>query len=225
MVWYICSAAGGTGKTCLACALAEIKAEKTRKTGKPVILLDAAGSLTACRERLSVEGAVLCLTDVLLGQAELEETLYSCGVPGLRLAIASFEGPPGVMEYESLISRLGEISDSVIVDTGTGEEGPDPRSLQANDRLLVLSAPDETALRQAAQRLFILESGEVRCDLIVNFAPPERRAQEKISSLAEEITGRRPLLFIQQQSRTDDRGIRKTLCRAAESLLSAAAFS
>ncbi|MCR4707001.1 MAG: hypothetical protein K5746_03530 [Clostridiales bacterium] len=225
MVWYICSAAGGTGKTGLACALAETIAEKTVKTGKPPILLDAAGGLNACRERLSAEGAVLCLADVLLGQAELEEALYNCGVPGLRLAVASFEGPPGVMEYAPLLSRLGELCDAVIVDTGTGEEGPDPEFLQAGDRVLMLCAPDETGLRQAARRLFLLEGGGARCDLIVNFAPPERRAQDKISALAEEITGRRPLLFIQQQNRTDGRGIRKTLCRAAESLFSASAFS
>ena len=215
MIWYICSAAGGTGKTRLACALAEEAAGR----GKSPLLLDAAGSLQACVFRLRAEGTLICLSDVLQGDAELAEAVYDSPIQGVRLAVASFEGYPGVSEYAPVITELRSMADPVIVDTGTGEEGPSEELWQAGDRALVLSGPDECGLRQAAQRLFHLESAGACCDLIIDYAPADWRAQEKLATLAEEISGRKPLLFIHQESRADDRAIEKCFRKAAHALM------
>ena len=217
MIFYICSAAGGTGKTGLACALSAAAA----RLGRRPLLLDAAGSLSACALRMGAPGAVFCLSDVLSGEAELEDALYACGEGGVTLATAAFGGPPGLSEYGALLSRLREEYDPILADTGTGEEGPFSDGLEPRDQALVLCAPEEAALRQAAPRLFRLENEGAACHLVINFAPRERRAQDKLSVLAEEATGKRPLLFLPQQNRSDGRSIEKTFQRAAEALLSA----
>ena len=216
VVWYICSAAGGTGKTELACALAEKAADRG---GKPV-LLDAAGRLHACIARMNADGVVTCLTDVLEGTAKLSETLYSCPYKGILLAVASFETPPCIMEYVSLFPELRSLADPLIVDTGTGEEGPDPDILQDGDRVLVLAWPDENGLRQAARRVFSLEENGAHCDLALNCVPKERHMHDRLRILAEEITGRKPGLFIPQQAQTDKLAIKRAFQIAANDLLS-----
>ena len=215
MIWFLCSASGGTGKTRLACALAE-EAAGRRKTP---LLVDAAGSMQACASHLRADRAILCLTDVLTGCALLREAVYPCAVAGVRLAITSFDGYPCVSEYGTLLRDLRSSFDPIIVDTGTGEEGPAEDLLEPNDRMLVLAGPEEVGLQKAAQRLFRLENDGARCDLLINFAPKDRRSQERLSSLAEEITGRRPLLFLPQEMRTDERAVAAVFKKAAEKLL------
>ncbi len=111
------SAVPGEGKSTTAINLALVLAE----TGKPVLLIDADLRRPMTASYLGVEGAV-GLTDVLVGQAEIDDVLQPWGEGGLHVLPAGTLPPNpsellGSDRMKELMSTLRERFDMIIIDT------------------------------------------------------------------------------------------------------------
>jgi capsular exopolysaccharide synthesis family protein len=134
----VTSAVPGEGKSTTACNLAIVFAE----AGKRVVLVDADLRRPKLAEYLGVEGA-LGLTNVLAGQASLDDALQQWGSSGV-FVLPSGSIPPnpsellGSRNMAALVASLRRGFDMVIIDT--------PPLLPVTDAALAATIVDGTML-------------------------------------------------------------------------------
>ncbi|MBQ9008151.1 MAG: AAA family ATPase [Clostridia bacterium] len=144
-IWTIASGSGGTGKSSIAVALAQIAAGDRKKT----LLLDAAGPFRTCDLFLGIQSLVTVdLTDVLVDHVKMDSAIYSLpGSPFLSYACTSLVTCLPLDELSELILALQGKFDLIILDLPTGSDPFSASLMKGEDRILLVTRPDPFSLR------------------------------------------------------------------------------
>lgn len=165
----------GEGKSTIALALALVVAQ----SGRRVLLIDADLRRPSIARLTGLEGSI-GLTDVLLGDIDIEDAAEQWGAPGLDV-LASGSIPPNPSQLlssdamKSLITNSERDYGLVIIDTGPILSVSDAIWLShASGGALVVARWGRTSRRHFARALAALESAESRILGIVLTRKPRR---------------------------------------------------
>lgn len=191
------SGKGGVGKSVVSIMLAAAAAER----GREVLLLDGEQNLANLHVLLGL-GARGSIESVLGGRVRAEELVQPVSEHLWLLAAESgAEGlyALGALERARLHSRLVGLSrqyDLVIVDAGAGIEGVVRAATLGADRVLLVTAPEPTALMDAHAlvKILSLQAPHLRIDVFVNRCAGEDEGQgayARLAAASEQFLGRR----------------------------------
>nr|WP_276606872.1 polysaccharide biosynthesis tyrosine autokinase [Nakamurella flava] len=163
------------GKSSTAANLALVFAE----AGKKVLLIEADLRRPRVADYLDLEGGV-GLTNVLAGQAELDDVLQPWGVGGLSV-LPSGSVPPNPSELlgshsmQELLQSMRLIFDIIIIDTPPLLPVTDAAILAAHaDGAIVVVRCSKTTRNQLAQSKLTLEAVDARIfGFVLNMVPPK----------------------------------------------------
>ncbi len=169
-VWTIVSGKGGVGKSTLAASLAAGLAKRKRK----VVLIDMDTGLRNQDMMLGLENRVVYdLVDVVDGNATLEQALVQDQLrPNLTLLSSSQIHDSAVIsppEFQTVIEALSERFAHIIIDCPSGISTAFRTCTAAATEVVVVTTPDEIALRDADRVLGLLrQRGNPPTSLVVN---------------------------------------------------------
>ena len=191
------SGKGGVGKSVVSVMLAAAAAER----GREVLLLDGEQNLANLHVLLGV-GVRGSIESVLGGRVRAEELVQP--VAEHLWLLPSESGAEGLyaldaLERARLHSRLVGLFrqyEVVIVDAGAGIEGVVRAAMLGADRILLVTAPEPTALMDAHAlvKILSLQAPHVPIDVMVNRCSGEdegRDAFVRLSTASEQFLNRR----------------------------------
>ncbi len=191
------SGKGGVGKSVVSVMLAAAAAERGRET----LLLDGEQSLANLHVLLGV-GAAGSIESMLGGRTGGQQLVQPVA-PNLSL-LPSESGAEGLyalgaLERARLHCRLVELSQGyevVVVDAGAGIEGVVRAATLGADRVVLVTAPEPTALMDAhaLAKMLSLQAAHVRIDVLVNRCADEDEGQGafiRLAAAAEQFLNRR----------------------------------
>lgn len=181
------SGKGGVGKSLVSVMLAAAAAGR----GREVLLLDGEQNLANLHVLLGV-GARGSIESVLNGRARAEELVQPVAenlwlLPSESGAEALYA--LGALERARLHSRLVELCrryEVVVVDAGAGIEGVVRAATLGADRVLLVTAPEPTALMDAHAlvKILSLQAPHIPIDVVVNRCIAEDEGQGAFARLA-----------------------------------------
>jgi flagellar biosynthesis protein FlhG len=191
------SGKGGVGKSVVSVMLAAAAAER----GREVLLLDGEQNLANLHVLLGV-GVRGSIESVLGGRVRAEELVQP--VAEHLWLLPSESGSEGLyalgaLERARLHCRLVGLSrqyEVVIVDAGAGIEGVVRAAMLGADRILLVTAPEPTALMDAHAlvKILSLQAPHVRIDVLVNRCAGEDEGHGaflRLAAASEQFLSRR----------------------------------
>lgn len=154
----VTSGKGGVGKTTTTANLAVALA----LAGKRVIVVDADIGLRNLDLVMGLENRILHdVVDVVEGRCQLEQALVrDTRVDSLFLLAAAQtrdKADVGIQQMVSVCKSLTHMADYVIIDSPAGIEHGFQSAVAPADRVLIVTTPDVSALRDADKVIFLLE--------------------------------------------------------------------
>ena len=191
------SGKGGVGKSVVSVMLAAAAAER----GREVLLLDGEQNLANLHVLLGL-GARGSIEAVLGGRVRVEELVQP--VAENLWLLASESGAEALYALDArerarLHSRLVELCrryEVVVVDAGAGIEGVVRAATLGADRVLLVTAPEPTALMDAhaLAKILCLQAPHIPIDVFLNRCSSEAEGQEafaKLAAASEQFLNRR----------------------------------
>jgi len=166
-VYAVAGGKGGVGKTTTAANLAAT----FRATGREVLLVDADLAMSNLQDIVGLDHEPT-LHDVLGGGATLEEAIVHESedvldtegrldiLPGSTGLDAFADADPG--ELPAVVDSLTAAYDTIILDTPSGVTRETAIPLTLADQTLVVTTPDEAAIRDAEKTVRLVEQAEGR---------------------------------------------------------------
>lgn len=169
LVTAVVSGKGGAGKTTVTAALGA----QLARMGQKCVLVDADLGLRSLDAVLGLQNHVTYdVMDAALGLCELREALIRDSLhPGLYLLPASRGVGQDRMDRFSLMEVCAQLRrdfDQVLLDAPAGIGEGMQRAAACADRALVVTLPEVTSVRGAAQAAEILKIQEIPAGLIIN---------------------------------------------------------
>jgi septum site-determining protein MinD len=154
----VTSGKGGVGKTTTTANLAVSLA----LAGKRVIVVDADIGLRNLDLVMGLENRILYdVVDVVEGRCQLDQALVrDTRVDSLYLLAAAQtrdKADVGIQQMVSVCKSLTHMADYVIIDSPAGIEHGFQSAVAPADRVLIVTTPDVSALRDADKVIFLLE--------------------------------------------------------------------
>jgi septum site-determining protein MinD len=154
----VTSGKGGVGKTTTATNVAVALAMQ----GKRVIAVDADIGLRNLDLVMGLENRILHdLVDVVEGRCQLQQALVrDTRVDSLYLLAAAQtrdKADVGIQQMVAVCKSLSHMADYVIIDSPAGIEHGFQSAVAPADRVLIVTTPDVSALRDADKVIFLLE--------------------------------------------------------------------
>jgi flagellar biosynthesis protein FlhG len=181
------SGKGGVGKSVVSVMLAAVAAER----GREVLLLDGEQNLANLHVMLGV-GVRGSIESVLGGRVRAEELVQP--VAEHLWLLPSESGAEGLYALDALerarlhcrLVSLYQRYEVVIVDAGAGIEGVVRAATLGADRILLVTAPEPTALMDAHAlvKILTLQAPHVPIDVLVNRCAGEDEGQDAFVRLA-----------------------------------------
>ena len=174
-VWTVVSGKGGVGKSTLCASLAAGLARR----GLRVVLLDMDTGLRNLDMLLHIENRVIFdLVDVVDGEADLAQALVADRQrPGLFLLSSSQIHDAAAIsreDFEAVLRTLRESFDHILIDCPSGIGHSFRLCTQAATDAIVVTTPDEIAMRDADRVLGLLRQREgIAAHLVVNRVRPD----------------------------------------------------
>ncbi|MCL1795307.1 MAG: P-loop NTPase [Clostridia bacterium] len=145
----VVSGKGGVGKSMLAVALAALFVNE----GKTVVLVDTNTGMRGLDMLLGLENRVVFdLGDLLDGVCEPDKALVKDPRTDIRLVAARQIADSEALNaeaLENLVDKLKRLFDRVILDAASGIGRGFSAAVRASDAALLISTPDDNALRDA----------------------------------------------------------------------------
>lgn len=171
----VMSPKGGVGVTMLAINLSIILRNKTKSR---VVLLESQSSMGDLEPALSLQARFTC-GDMLHQSRTPDDDLIQGALvnhsSGVRVLVSSRNlEDNGLMTadaFEHLVERLSDISDYIVIDTGTMGEEQTAAALAISDTVLLVTTPEITTLRRVALFLEAADRGgfpREKLHLVVN---------------------------------------------------------
>ena len=190
----VTSGKGGVGKSQLVASLAV----SLVRSGKRVLLVDADVGCGNLDVLLDVKPE-RDLRAVMRGDCAAQDALTEVTLDGLRLPLlpapgadrnGSELGPAEQLAVVQAVDEVGVAFDVVIVDTGAGVSRNPMLFGAAADRLLIVTTPEPTAIRDAYAAIKVLHQahGVGRVELIVNQAASDRDGRQVYGRLATVVS-------------------------------------
>lgn len=154
----VTSGKGGVGKTTTATNVAVALAMQ----GKRVIAVDADIGLRNLDLVMGLENRILHdLVDVVEGRCQLQQALVrDTRVDSLYLLAAAQtrdKADVGIQQMVAVCKSLSHMADYVIIDSPAGIEHGFQSAVAPADRVLIVTTPDVSALRDADKVIYLLE--------------------------------------------------------------------
>ena len=191
------SGKGGVGKSVVSVMLAAAAAER----GRCVLLLDGEQNLANLHVLLGV-GVRGSIESVLGGRIRPEELVQP--VADHLWLLPSESGAEGLYALDAVVRArlhcglvgLGRQYEVVVVDAGAGIEGVVRAATFGADRILLVTAPEPTALMDAHAlvKILSLQAPHVRIDVLVNRCVREDEGQDafvRLAAASEQFLNRR----------------------------------
>jgi flagellar biosynthesis protein FlhG len=191
------SGKGGVGKSVVSVMLAAAAAER----GREVLLLDGEQNLANLHVLLGL-GSRGSIESVLSGRAKAQDLVQP--VAENLWLLPSESGAEGLyaldaLERARLHCRLVELCrryEVVVVDAGAGIEGVVRAAMLGADRVVLVTAPEPTALMDAHAlvKILSLQAPHLPVDVFVNRCADEAEGEAafaRLSAAAEQFLGRR----------------------------------
>lgn len=158
IVITVTSGKGGVGKTTTATNVAVALA----LLGKRVITVDADIGLRNLDLVMGLENRILHdLVDVVEGRCQLQQALVrDTRVDSLYLLAAAQtrdKADVGIQQMVAVCKNLSHMADYVIIDSPAGIEHGFQSAVAPADRVLIVTTPDVSALRDADKVIYLLE--------------------------------------------------------------------
>jgi flagellar biosynthesis protein FlhG len=194
MTVAVTSGKGGVGKSQLAASLAVI----FRQAGHQTLMVDADVGCGNLDVLLGVRPEV-DLRAMLRGERTVEEIVTTACLGGLRIDLLAAPGPdrngaelqPGEqLAIIDAVARVGAAYEFVLIDTGAGVSRNPMLFGAAADRILLVTTPEPTAIKDAYAAIKVLYQAHRidRIDLVVNMTqgPADaKRTYAQLSSVVE----------------------------------------
>jgi septum site-determining protein MinD len=154
----VTSGKGGVGKTTTTANVAVALA----MAGKRVIAVDADIGLRNLDLVLGLENRIIYdLVDVVEGRCQLQHALVrDSRVESLYLLAAAQtrdKSDVGIQQMVSVCQTLKQTADYVVIDSPAGIEHGFQSAIAPSDRVLIVTTPDVSALRDADKVIYLLE--------------------------------------------------------------------
>ena len=169
----LASGKGGIGKSVLTLCIGTILAQQ----GKSVLLLDLCAGMRQLDILMGMENQIVFdWADVMAGDCALEQALFRTCKPNLFLACAPQHGAAAFDSgsFEALFGQLRQRFDYILADTPSGlAHGYGFLPHQTTDQVLLITSPDDAAIRDAERTRMLLEDkGHSVSWLLINRAEP-----------------------------------------------------
>ncbi len=170
-IFLTVSGKGGVGKTTLSASLGYCLA----KRGKKVLLIELDAGLRSLDAQLGLSQEITFdLSDVLCGRCEPVKALYQCSFcENLQMMPAPFNENffAADHDFNRLCNGLKHYWDYIIIDGPAGVGKAITSACAVADVALIVSPPDEVAVRDAAKASIVVsENGVTDKRLIINKA-------------------------------------------------------